>query len=325
MAAPANLTYTNIETRVMNQLRIPTTNTTEQTKIQALINEIYRDIYQMHDWWFLVKRQILNTVAKYTTGTANVTNLSTAVTLSNAPAAGLGSFVGYVFYVLGDTQDNNAVYRISTHAAGSANITLDANFTGVTNTAATFRIYQDTLPLAADTGKIFKVKRWGLPFPLARVTPEEMADTKTSDTREGHPEIYTLEDFATTGDPTTQRSLLLHPFPDKTYRLEILYKQQLNTELSSTTQPFLPDEYRQILVYGSLARGYPIFLDDVIRGQFFQNLYDQQLTRMTSAHLEQTHAKPQFAPMDSDRRRWAPRRRGHVTLGNLFDVWPNEP
>src|SRR2546425_13106606 len=99
MTTPAGLTYSQIETRVMNALRIPTSNATEQTKVQALINEVYRDIYVKSDFWFFLKRGAVNTAAKYVTGTANVANLSTAGTLSSAPAAGPGSFVGRVFMV----------------------------------------------------------------------------------------------------------------------------------------------------------------------------------------------------------------------------------
>ena len=325
MTTPANLTYTNIETRVMNQLRIPTSNTIEQTKVQNLINEVYRDLWIKNDFWFLIKRGVVNTVAKYTTGTANVANLSTAVTLSSAPAVGLGSFVGYVFFVLGDTGDNNAVYRISAHTAGSANVTLDANFTGTTNTAASYRIYQDTYSLPTDVGKVIKVKRYGKDFPVAAIGPAEMADFKTSDMREGKPDIFTVLDFSTTGDPTTARQLVVHPYPDKTYRLELTYKQQLNTELSGTTQPLIPDEYRQILIYGALARGYPIFLSDSERGKYFEGLFNDMLNLMTAAHREYAQDRPQFAPLDQNRRRYPPRRPGHVSLGSYFDVWPSEP
>ena len=40
----AALTYQDIETRVANQLRIPTSDTTQMTRIQAIINEVYRDV-----------------------------------------------------------------------------------------------------------------------------------------------------------------------------------------------------------------------------------------------------------------------------------------
>src|SRR2546422_103244 len=135
MTTPAGLTYTQIETRVLNQIRIPVTNVTEQAKVAALINEVYRDIYVKEDWWWLVKR-------------------------------------------------------------------------------------------------------YGEGLPLKIVGMAELARYKILDQTEGKPEIVTVFDNATTGDPTTARQLQVHPYPDKTYRLEVFYKQQLNTELSGTTQAF---------------------------------------------------------------------------------------
>lgn len=324
MTTPANLTYTDIETRVMNQLRIPITNAAEQAKVRAVINEVYRDIYVKQDWWFLHKRTVINTVAKYTTGTASVTNGSTGVTLSSAPAAGLGSFVRRVFYVLGDTTDNLAVHRISSHTAGSASVTLDAAFTGATNTAAAFRIYQDTYSAPADFGKLIKPKRFGRWWPISRISQEELEDLKTWDTREGKPDVIAVYGFQTEGDPTTPRQVVVHPYPDLTYRMELWYKQELNTELGGTTQPLIPDEYRQILVYGALARGYPIFLADTERGGYFQGLFNDMLNLMTSIHREYDQSKPQFAPRDQYRREYPLRRRGKVSLGSYFDIFPSE-
>ncbi len=322
MATPANLTYADIETRVCNQLRIVTTNTAEVAKIKAVINEVYRDFWAAQDWWFLVKRGVINTVAKYETGTASVTNNSTGVTLSDAPAVGLGSFSGRVFMVIGDTVDNNAVYRISSHTAGTTALTLDGAFTGATSTTASFKIYRDSYDAPADLGKLLKPRRYGLTRPMAPVGMNDMSDIKSQDATEGKPQLYTVLDFATSGDPTTRRQLVVHPYPDQTYRVEFTYKQQLNTELSGTTQPLIPDEYRQILVYGALARGYPIFLADTDRGTYFQNLFNDLMKLVMGAHREYNQDRPQFAPADNDRGRRATRHRGRVSLGSYFDRYP---
>lgn len=331
MTTPANLTYTAIETRVANQLRIPTSNTTETAKIAALINEVYRDIYVKQDWHFLVKRAVINTTIVYEGGTASVGTssvgvTSTSVTLSSAPSTGYGAFTDRSFYVTGNTADSGAIYRISSHTAGGTAVVLDAGYTGAQSTAAAFKVWQDTYSLAGDVGKLLKVKRFGREQPLWRISPEEMGDLKTRQySRAGKPEAYTVLDFATTGDPTSARSLVLWPFPDDEYRLEYFYKQQLNTELSSTTQPFLPDEYRQILVYGALARGYPIFLADTERGLYFQGLFNDMLNLMTANHREYTQDRPQFAPREADRTRFAQRRGTRTSLGSYFDIFPSEP
>lgn len=330
MATPANLTYAQIETRVANHLRIPTTNTTEMTKIAALINEVYRDLCIKFDWWFLDKRTVINTYDDYNTGTALVgstgvgTQMSTGVTLSSAPSTGYGSFAGWMFQVLGN-DDANAIYRVASHTAGATALVLDAGYTGDYSTASGFRLYRDTYDLPADVMKVRKVKRYGKQQPLEPIGWMEMADFKTrAGTHAGPPEFWTVQEFATTGDPTSARQLIVFPFPDDTYRLEITYKQQLNTELSSTTQPLIPDEYRQIIIYGALARGYPIFLADVERGSYFQGVFNDMLNLMTAAHREYAQDYPGIRPRGV-RPYWQHRRRGRVSLGSYFDILPRDP
>lgn len=322
----ASLTYTNIETRVMNNLRISTTNATEQAKIAALINEVYRDIYAKSDWWWLLKTQVVNTSANFTTGTVNISNLSTTGTITST--ASIPALANFRFLPTGDTQDTLATYLIgSTHAAADVSFKVDAAFTGATSTAYAFTFSRDAYSLATDTGKVINVRRYGRSLPLKRVGWEEMSRIKITDRTANKPELYTVWDFATTGDPTTAKQLVVHPYPDKTYRLEIWYKQTLNTELSGATRPLIPDDYVEMLVYGSLARGYPIFLNDLERGKFFQSLFNDLLALMTNAQRNYEMDRPGVAPDDTYRGMQNRRRRAAsgFTLGNLFDRFPNQP
>ena len=319
MTTPALLTYTQLETEVLNQIRIPVTNATEQAKVAAVINNVYRDLYVKEDWWFLWKRTVINTVAKITTGTVNVSNGSAALTFTNAP----GLVTGYVMLLQGDSNDSGAVYRISSTGTGTSQ-TADAAITATTNSVAGYRLYQDSYDLPADCGKVLLVKRYGERLPLNMVGMQEFSRYKILDTTEGKPEIVTVFDFDITGDPTSARQLQVHPYPDRTYRLEIFYKQQLNTQLSGTTQPFFPDEYRQILVYGALAACYPIFLNDVERGKYWQSKFNDTLALMVATHREYMKDMPQVVPGNLYR---ANRRPGRVatTLGNWFDRLPINP
>ena len=302
----------------MNQLRIPVTNATEQAKIAAIINEVYRDIYVKEDWYWLVKRTVINTVAKISAGTVNVSNGSTALTFTNAP----GLVTNFVLLLQGDSNDTGAVYRIASTGTGVAQ-TADAGITATSNSAIGYRLYQDAYDLPIDCGKLLLVKRYGERYPLKMVGIQEMSRYKILDTSEGKPEVVSVFDYDTTGDPTTFRQLQVHPYPDRTYRLEIFYKQQLNTELSGTTQGFMPDEYRQILIYGALARCYPIFLNDVERGKYFQSLFNDTLALMVSNHREYAKDLPQLNPMSY---RQIQRRPSRVsgTLGGWFDRLPFE-
>ena len=319
----AALTYTDIQTRCANSLRIPTSNTTEMTKLAAVINEVYRDIGAKYpNWWWLRKRSIINTVADIITGTVNVTNDSTSITFTTGPTA---SAVGRSFIVTGNTLDSGAVYRVSAHTAGATTATLDAAYTGGTDTAAGYQLYTDSYSLPTDLKDPIFVKRFGFLQPLQIIDPEQMQTIKQYDVSTGKPQVASILDFATTGDPTTARRMIIHPYPDEIYRLELEYNQSLNTELSSTTQPLIPDDYRQILVYGALARGYPIFLDDLQRGLYFQSLFNDVLNLMVAVQRKY-EGLPTIAPTDSYRSFYRKGRRisaANVDLGSFFGRWPS--
>ncbi len=325
---PANLTYTDLQTRVANALKIPTSNTTEMAKVAALVNEIYRGVYALKDWDFLRKRTVINTVAGITSLTANVTNNSTAVTFSSAPQSPTGtnvSVAGWVMIVPGAAQDADAVYRVATHTSGLTAATLDADYTDAANTAAGIRLYKDSYDLPTDTGKVLIAKRFGESLPMERIGPDRFSTIKQQDQTADRPQVYCVFDFATTGDPTTAKQFQIHPYPDKTYRMELFYKQQLNTELSGTTRSYIPDEFAHLLIYGALALGFPTYLNDTDRGAFYQTRYDNLLAIATASEPEYTKDHPAVRPADDYRRgNRRSRRRGGVTLGSFFDRLPSE-
>lgn len=326
MTTPANLTLNDVLTRCANWLRIPTTNTTETAKIQYLVNSVYRDLCAKQDWWWLLKRSVINTVPKVAITSATVTNDSTTVS-SLVVASGstlASSLAGYVLLAPGNAQDASAVYRVATHTAAATSLTLDAAFTGESSTTAALNIYKDAYSLPADCGKVLQVKAYGRELMPRRDGIEALGDLRINSTRTGRPEIYSIFDFATTGDPTTQRLLQVFPYPDVTYRMELYYKQNLNTELTGTTRPFIPDDFVQVLEYGTLARGYPIFLNDLDRGKYYQSLFNDVLALMAAQQREYASDHAQMAPDDtyrSGRRRRA--RSGAYTLGSLFDRYPS--
>lgn len=324
MTTPANLTLTDIATRVMNNLRMPVSNTTELAKVTAVINEVYRDICAKSDWWWLIKRTVINTRAKIDTGTVSVTLGSTSITFSSAPTIDV---TGYTFMVPGGAQDSGVVYRIGSHVAASTAALLDAEYTNATNTIAGYKLYRDSFTLPVDCGKVMNVKRFGYILPLLRTGMEGLSEMKLWDTREGKPQAYSVFDYACNGDPTSRRLLQVHPYPDQPYRLEIYYKQNLNTELSTTTQAFIPDDYRQLLVYGALAHCYAIFLNDVERSKFFLEKFNDVLALMAAQQKEYAHDQPGIEPANDYRptHRSRTRRGANMTLGSLFDRWPSEP
>jgi len=319
----AELTYSDVQTRVANDLRIPTSDTQEMTKLQNLINAVYRDIAVRYpNWWWLRKRQLIATSDDISTGTVSVTNNNTAITFSSAPTP---SIAGRVFYVVGNTTDSGAIYRVSSHTAATTAATLDGVYTGATDTAAGYRVYQDTYDLATDTNRVIYVQRWGYRLPLEIISPEQMREIKGYDVRTGKPQLAAISDFDTTGDPTTQKQLILHPYPDAIYRLELDYTRTLNTEVSSTTRFLIPDDYIQVLVYGTLSRAYPIYKNDAQRGAYFLTLFNDVLALMVAHQRTLYEGFPQTIPADTHRSFYRKGRRispSTVDLGDAFGRWP---
>lgn len=318
----ANLDYLDIETRVANALRIPTTQTTEMTKLQAVINEVYRDLCAKQDWWWTWKRTTINTTAKTTDGTVAVTLGSTTVTFSQTPV--VGDITGFALSIPANANDPLAVYRIAQYAVPPA-ATLDAAYTGATDAAATYRLYADQYVLPTDVAKLLRVMVFGDTVPLERLGIEELERRRQQVQREGKPIAYSIYDFQTTGDPTQARLLQIWPWPDKAYRMEIWYRRTLNTELSAEIQPLIPDDYRQVLVYGALARGYPIFLNDLERGAFYQGLFNDVLTLMAAQQREYAADQSGVQPEMRSYRPRTRRPRTMVSLGEYFDRWPVRP
>jgi len=322
----AALTYAEIQTRVANHLRIPTSDATQMIRVQAIINEVYRDLCAKNPtWYWLRKRQVINTATAFEDGTASVTPGVTLVTLTASPSAAFGSFANRVFTVPANAEDPNAVYRVATHVAGEATLLLDAGYTGATGSAAAYHIYQDGYDLATDCNRVFHVKRFGVRHAVTLIGPIEMAGLKEGDTSEGPPSVATVSEFDTSGDPSTARQLVVHPYPDTPYRMEVFYTQSPNTELSGSTRPLIPDDYVQVLIYGALARGFPIFLNDTERGTFYQGLFNDTLNLMV-ANSRQQEDNPGVAPRNDYRgfyRRGQRITAANADLGSAFDRWPH--
>ena len=322
----AALTYQEIQTRVANHLRIPTSDATQMIRVQAIINEVYRDLCAKNPtWYWLRKRQIINTATAFEDGTASVTPGVTLVTLTASPSAAFGSFANRVFTVPANAEDPNAVYRVATHVAGEATLLLDAGYTGATGSAAAYHIYQDGYDLATDCNRVFHVKRFGVRHAVMLIGSIEMAGLKEGDTSEGPPSVATVSEFDTSGDPSTARQLVVHPYPDVPYRMEVFYTQSPNTELSGSTRPLIPDDYVQVLIYGALARGFPIFLNDTERGTLYQGLFNDTLNLMV-ANSRQQEDNPGVAPRNDYRgfyRRGQRITAANADLGSAFDRWPH--
>ena len=315
-------TFEDIWTRVANRARIPTSDTTRLDRIKQILNDVYLDICLQEDWYWLIKRHVFNTASAYDQGTITVTTGSTAFTFSTTPTS-LGSFVGRKLLVSGGTPDSLAVFRISTHTSGAATGLLDVAYTNTSSSTSSFNVYQDEYDLPTDFLSLVDSQRYGFALPAAPIGPRDMLELKARDTSEGKPQRYTVLDFDTTGDPSTQRQLWVHPYPDQFYRTEVIYRRQATELISAEDAPAMPEEFRHVLTEGAMADVYTTMLADESRGAYYRQRYEQGLARMAVQNREKTGQKSQIVPKDTHRGFFKGRRRGpgSMDLGSFFDRW----
>lgn len=106
------------------------------------------------NWWWLRKDPpgTLTLQPSISTGSVNVTNNSTSITFSSAPAS---SVAGYFFRVTGEED----VFRISAHTGGAASATLDSVYTGTTAATASYKLMKMEYDLASDVLRVIAPMR----------------------------------------------------------------------------------------------------------------------------------------------------------------------
>lgn len=138
----------------------PTDGTSEfDATSMVYLNRVYRSLCMggselnpdiQEDWWWLKKSTpgVLTLLPEYTTGTVNVHNNSQAVTFSSTVAA---DKTGWFLRITGSNGDT---YRVSSHTAGSAFMTLDGVYTGTDNPAAAYKLFKLEYELASDVLRV---------------------------------------------------------------------------------------------------------------------------------------------------------------------------
>lgn len=321
-------TFSTIYTAVSNRCRIPVTNTTELAKIKVIINERYREICAQEEWTWLDKRYVFNTASAFSHGTISCYAGSTRFDLTNI-ATGIGSLAGRKMVVPTGTPDSRATFRIASHLATDTIGAFDVAWTNnsiATNVAA-FHAYQDEYDLPTDFLSPIDLQRYGYHIAAEPIGARDMLALKGNTQRVGKPQYWSIIDFDTTGDPSTQRQLWLYPYPDKRYRTEIYYRRQATELILDSDAPAMPEEYRHVLTDGATAKVYSVMLADETRGQMYEAYFQRGLAQMAQQNREKTRQKPQMTPRESWRGYFKRRRRftgAGVDLGSEFDRWTGE-
>lgn len=199
---------------------------------------------EVPDWWWLRRKDILTLAPIIETGTITVTQDSTSVTFSDAPAIDVD---GYRLKVEGHPE----IFNIAAHTAASTSATLDSAYTGQSAVGAAYKLMKTVYTLDSEVNALISpMSGYRRNARINGLTPERMDDLwPNSQLEPGIPTAFALEDTQSVrfnrGGLTTGESM----------RIEYRYRPVL-TDLtdSPSSEPLVPLEYRHILSEMAIAQ-----------------------------------------------------------------------
>jgi hypothetical protein len=300
MAAEEIKTFADIIKRVREELSVPPNDANAITKIKAAINRIYiNQVVPRARWYWLKKTTDVVHPKAVTAGTAAVTEDSAAVTLSSAPAAGLGSLVNYKIKATGYNEE----YTISSHAAGGTAITISGAYQGDTNAAASYTIWNPKINLPADARETIDVWHDHHDVPMEGKGEQELRQIKLNNAnREGFPIYYNTDDFfdptSGTAETESDRYRQVEIFParnDEDITVHVSYIQDVTGLDADTDEPLMPINDREVLVNGALSITLKAINSMPEEAQLAKGDFAEQLNAM-AARVEDSFDTPSIAP-----------------------------
>lgn len=264
--------YTAIVQQIMNRAGeepVPTTGISSLTGhagiIKDMVNEVYHEIEWMKKWWWLEATAVVEIFAKYSTGTATVSD--TTVTLATGVTTTL--LAGDLFQFVGDTE----YYEIDS-ITDAADFEITTGYIG-TAPGTSYRVVRVAYSVPADYSRIKWVEypyRGGRLIPQSWLRFQERRSGRGNYISVGDPEVYTV--YGST------RKIYVDPAPNTAHPLYLQYIKNI-TELSAdNSTPEFPSKYHFVLVYGTLGKYYMDIADDPEKAQAAQGQYQATLAKM---------------------------------------------
>lgn len=285
MAAITIVDFQDIYTAIIEMLKIQSTDTTTINRIKRDINIGYEDVISRHNWWWNRSVTTLQLPAKIETGTINVTEGSTSITFSSAPAA---SVANYKIQFGGHVE----VYTISAHTAGQTAATLNIAFIGDSDTTIEYTLWKDYAQLPTDCKETTMVQHQYYDQPMEAVSLEEFRRIAAQDpAREGVPLYYTTDDF----DSSDKRRLRYWPAVC-THKVNVDIDYMMNfvaLDLDGDI-PIMPLNDRTVLFYIGASHAWGRERNEEQSAKYF-NLAEKKISEMSSK-IEDSKAMPVLRP-----------------------------
>ena len=284
------VTFADIIDAVAEELKLSTSDTVEMNRIRRDVNLTYINVVAPAKRWpWLRGNANIEHKPYYADGTVACTPDSTTITFSTAPAT---SKQGYLFSI--DTFSE--VYLISAHTAGQTTATLTTPFTGSLQTAATFKIWTDTVVLPVTARETVEVYHSFFRTPMKPLGLQDFRRRVTEGPfTQGRPEVYSTYDYVGEEDATRYRVMKVHPSLYTTSTtLSVDYVREIVALDLDDDEPVMPIEDRAVLVYGALERAWKR-LRNTEAGEQSKRDFQEKLASMMG-RVEDSQDQAQIAP-----------------------------
>jgi len=258
MAAIELVDFADIKNAVAEAAKVQSTDTTNINRIKRWINLAYLNkVVPAKRWWWLRNHTVLKIIPKLTTGTVSVTQDSTTITFSSAPAT---SVAGQFF----TSNSNEEIYRISTHTVASTTAILDSDYIGTTDTAANYQVWPYRFALPANCKEVIEVYTDRFPVPLDNVGFQEFRRIMQEiPKREGLPQSYSVSDFDASGN----REMYIYPaISTERVLIQVDYIQEAPALDLDGDEPLMPVEDRSVLFLFGLEKAWKYINRNTERG-----------------------------------------------------------
>lgn len=212
---------------IMGLLQIQSSDSVTRARIKSDVVMAYlNEVMPYAQWPWRRKKVSLQAQSYHATGTASVTQNSTAVILTTLLTT---SRTGQMFSVQGE----NDVYRIKAHVGGTGTLVLETPYTNSTSATASFKIWADSIPLPTDLEDIIQITSPNNPHPLEGVGLQEMRRLSTGNPKgEGRPFYFSLDDWI---DPAPYSAISGLPSVASRTAAGLIRSIQFSGTLGSTT------------------------------------------------------------------------------------------
>lgn len=218
-----------------------------------VINNTITEINEEEEYAWAIKRAVLPTVAKITTGSVAVTNDTTTVTSvdsAGANATNFGSVAVGMYIRL--TADKTSYLITAVDSVSTPNtVTIETEYAGTTTTASGYTILQDTYAISTANFDEIKYISYGDNGDLGSILRGQQGDgTLGQFDSIGDLVVLTGGDlhrdaggkpraFARySPDASDNNQIVLWPYPDDVYVMEVWYKQNYTAATAFATSVF---------------------------------------------------------------------------------------